>query len=387
LRCVTHRSLLHSDFDASANRSSSDFGRVAQVARGRVLIQRRIARRRNDGAESKMPAAEAWIFGAVLSVYTRTTHMSPSAVPLRVADRHLTTPMVITAILSEQPFAAPIPRNGPPFAGIRRPSSRTLSATGRKPAHGPRLFRFPDAGPSAWARLPSDHSSGCRFFNALQVRGQGRALNVFFLRAFAVDAQRWVRRILNPSRRSFKLRVLVDRQRPMKNVSFDRTTVLQLYTRRTDGALNAAADCDILGNHAAIDRRAIADQEIGSAQLAFNSAEDLSRTIAFDLADDRHVEADARVTAPPPRATSNSRRAMVTAMRPARARCVKGRIPWHERAVLPRGRGQSARRAYATGHRPAHDFCFSVAKDRARGSRTPESGRKHLLTPAAEVLE
>src|SRR5262245_35620300 len=151
--------------------------------------------------------------------------------------------MVITAILSEQPFAAPIPRNGPPFAGIRRSSSRTLSATGRKPAHGPRLFRFPDARPSAWARLPSDHSSGCRFFNALQVRGQGRALNVFFLRAFAVDAQRWVRRILNPSRPSFKLRVLVDRQRPMKNVSLDRTTVLQLYTRRTDGALNAAADC------------------------------------------------------------------------------------------------------------------------------------------------
>src|SRR5262245_54568160 len=107
--------------------------------------------------------------------------------------------------------------------------------------------------------------------------------------------QRWVRRILNPSRRSFKLRVLVDRQRPMKNVSLDRTTVLQLYTRRTDGALNAAADCDILGNHAAIDRCAIADQEIGSAQLAFNSAEDLSRTIAFDLADDRHAGADARV--------------------------------------------------------------------------------------------
>src|SRR5215472_1008412 len=78
----------------------------------------------------------------------------------------------------------------------------------------------------------------------------------------------------------------------MKNVSLDRTTVLQLYTHRTDGALNAAADCDILGNHAAIDRCAIADQEIGSAQLAFNSAEDLSRTIAFDLADDRHAGAD-----------------------------------------------------------------------------------------------
>src|SRR6516165_1697697 len=62
-----------------------------------------------------------------------------------------------------------------------------------------------------------------------------------------------------------------------------------------DRALNAAADCDILRNHAAIDRCAIADQEIGSAQLAFNSAEDLSRTIAFDLAYDRHAGADARV--------------------------------------------------------------------------------------------
>src|SRR5262249_23854819 len=80
----------------------------------------------------------------------------------------------------------------------------------------------------------------------------------------------------------------------MKNVTLDRTTVLQLYTHRTDGALNAAADCDVLRNHAAIDRGALADQEIGSAQLALNSAEDLSRTIAFDIADDRHTGADAR---------------------------------------------------------------------------------------------
>jgi hypothetical protein len=71
----------------------------------------------------------------------------------------------------------------------------------------------------------------------------------------------------------------------MKNVSLDRAAVLQLYAHGTDGALNAAADRDILGNHAAIDRCAIADQEIGSAQLAFNSAEDMSWTIAFDVAD------------------------------------------------------------------------------------------------------
>jgi hypothetical protein len=87
----------------------------------------------------------------------------------------------------------------------------------------------------------------------------------------------------------------------MKNVTLDCTTVLQLYTHGTDGALNAAADYDILANHAAIDRCAIANQEIGSAQLAFNSAEDLSWTIAFDLADDRHAGPDARVPSRFPR--------------------------------------------------------------------------------------
>jgi hypothetical protein len=81
----------------------------------------------------------------------------------------------------------------------------------------------------------------------------------------------------------------------MKNVSLDRATVLQLYTHGTDGALNAAADCDILSNHTAIDRCAFADQEVGSAQLAFNSAEDLSWTITFDLTNDRHAGADAGV--------------------------------------------------------------------------------------------
>jgi hypothetical protein len=37
----------------------------------------------------------------------------------------------------------------------------------------------------------------------------------------------------------------------------------------------------------------------------------------------------------PPSAASNSRRPMVTVIRPSRARCVKGTIPRHERAVLP----------------------------------------------------
>src|SRR5215472_6675189 len=60
----------------------------------------------------------------------------------------------------------------------------------------------------------------------------------------------------------------------MKNVSLDCTTVLQLYTHGSDGAFNAAADYDSLGNHAAIDRCAIADQEIGSAHLAVGSGPD-----------------------------------------------------------------------------------------------------------------
>src|SRR5262249_57531905 len=38
-------------------------------------------------------------------------------------------------------------------------------------------------------------------------------------------------------------------------------------------------------------------------------------------------------TAAPPSAASNSRRPMVTVIRPSRARCVNGRIPRHERAV------------------------------------------------------
>ena len=87
----------------------------------------------------------------------------------------------------------------------------------------------------------------------------------------------------------------------MKNVSLDRTTVLQLDANGTDSALDAAADCHVLRNDAALDLCAFADQEIGSAQLAFNSAEDLSWTIAFDLTDDRHAGPDARVLSRFPR--------------------------------------------------------------------------------------
>src|SRR5262245_54492641 len=96
-------------------------------------------------------------------------------------------------------------------------------------------------------------------FEIALVMGRGQ---VFFLRAFGVDARRWLRWILNPSRRSFKLRVLVDRQRPMKNVTLDRATVLQLDANGTDSALDVAADCDALRNDVALDLCAIANQEI-----------------------------------------------------------------------------------------------------------------------------
>ena len=45
----------------------------------------------------------------------------------------------------------------------------------------------------------------------------------------------------------------------MKNVTLDRPTVLQLYADGTDSALDAAADCDVLRNDAALDLCAIAD--------------------------------------------------------------------------------------------------------------------------------
>src|SRR4029450_11898244 len=80
----------------------------------------------------------------------------------------------------------------------------------------------------------------------------------------------------------------------MENVALDRTTFLQLDADGTDRALDAAAHCDVLRNDAALDLCAIADQKIRGTQLAFDSAEDLRWTIAFDIADDRHAGADAR---------------------------------------------------------------------------------------------
>jgi|SRR6516164_942871 len=60
----------------------------------------------------------------------------------------------------------------------------------------------------------------------------------------------------------------------------------------------------------------------------------LRRALAHELDDRRLRLLRAHAAATPPSATSNSRRPMVTVIRPSRARCVEGRIPPHERAVL-----------------------------------------------------
>src|SRR5215467_9626972 len=120
----------------------------------------------------------------------------------------------------------------------------------------------------------------CRCFGALQIRGQGRAAHVFFLRAFGAD-RRQVRWIFNASRRSFEQRVLVDRQRPMKNIALDRPTVLQLDADGTDGALDAAADCDVLRNDAALDLCAIASFSYKRTKLALMSRQS-SRVGSYD---------------------------------------------------------------------------------------------------------
>src|SRR5262249_26023476 len=78
------------------------------------------------------------------------------------------------------------------------------------------------------------------------------------------------------------------------NVTLDRATALQLDANGMDSALDAAADCHVLRNDAALDLCAIADLEIRGAHLAFDSAENLRWTFAFDVADARHVGADAR---------------------------------------------------------------------------------------------
>src|SRR6516165_8452453 len=67
----------------------------------------------------------------------------------------------------------------------------------------------------------------------------------------------------------------------MKDVALDRTTVLQLDADGTNGALDPAADCNVLRNDASLDLCAVADEKIRGVQLPFDSTEDLRWTIAF----------------------------------------------------------------------------------------------------------
>ena len=99
--------------------------------------------------------------------------------------------------------------------------------------------------------------------------------------------------------------------------------------------------------------------------------------------------------AAPPSATSNSRRPMVTVIRPSRARCVKGTIPRRERAV-PNSAAPDADGTHA-GHKPQRsaawpegsglDFksLFSAAPvhlSRTCGNRPNFSMNEHVPTPA-----
>ena len=54
----------------------------------------------------------------------------------------------------------------------------------------------------------------------------------------------------------------------MKNVTLDRTTVLQFDSDSTDSALDTAADRHVLRNDAALDLCAIADQKYREADLS-----------------------------------------------------------------------------------------------------------------------
>src|SRR5258708_40212804 len=98
--------------------------------------------------------------------------------------------------------------------------------------------------------------SGCRFHSlqiGVDIGHRCRALSVCCLRDLGINTGRYLGWIFSPPRRSFKPRVLVDRQRPMKNVTLDRATALKLDADGTDSALDAAADCHVLRNDAALD--------------------------------------------------------------------------------------------------------------------------------------
>src|SRR5262245_60272588 len=88
---------------------------------------------------------------------------------------------------------------------------------------------------------------------------------------------------------------------------------------------------------------------------------------AYRIAADQSAgRASGQVAAAPPSAARNSRRSMVTVIRPSRARCVKGTIARRERAVLTAR--HPARRSQAWTTNP-------LCRGRAHGARITASGR------------
>src|SRR5262245_50177781 len=163
----------------------------------------------------------------------------------------------------------------------------------------------------------------------------------------------------------------------MKDVALDRTTVLQLDSDGTNGALDPAADCDVLRDDASLDLCAVADEKLRGAQLPFDSTEDLRWTTAFDVADDRHAGADGRAC----------RRRIRRRPRPRRGRFNDGLLLLHG---LPHGFGQICRqvlfllRCFTLEHNPPPCFPLVFTAERPKlSSRDRARADAEPLTPPA----
>src|SRR5215510_15785705 len=113
---------------------------------------------------------------------------------------------------------------------------------------------------------PSSRSPGSFFFGTnrlglapIQLQGICRRIS-------------WV---LHPPRRSLELRILVDRQHPMKNIAVDHSIALQVDAGGMDSSLEAAVDSHALRNDVAIELCATADQNFCGAQLALDATKDV----------------------------------------------------------------------------------------------------------------
>src|SRR5215470_5523162 len=81
--------------------------------------------------------------------------------------------------------------------------------------------------------------------------------------------------VLHPPRRSLELRILVDRQYPMKNIAVDNSITLQADAGGMDGSRQTAVNGHALGDDVAIELCATADQNFCCAQLALDATEDV----------------------------------------------------------------------------------------------------------------